>query len=324
MSAKILEGAVGKVADRWLPNILGSPLLFWVGVFLLYVYSRDDDWDSVVGWFSKLPDTSQIIAIGLVVCLTIASDLAIQQLEFPILRLLEGYWPHWKLLARGRRWLISKINARQKRIRAELTEITKNEILKQIKPGDFEKRSRLEAQRAKLPINFQNDAVNRYLMPTRLGNVLRTYERKPSEKYGLDAIVCWPRLWLLLPDSVKADLGEARMDLNAATRLWIWNVLLSLVSGAFILQEQTHGWVALGVGVAGAALTYYTWMLSAAQTYGILIDSTFDTYRHLLYEALRIPLPETSAAEPSCGQQLTDYLLGSQTGSLKFAQPPAD
>jgi hypothetical protein len=257
------------------------------------------------------------------VSLAITSDFAIQKLEFPVLRFLEGYWPRW-FFAPVRRWLVRRANQHQKQILKALTEIRVRELDGKSDVDDFTRRLDLEDQRAQFPIKFDNDEINRYLMPTRLGNILRAYERKPTEKYGLDAIVCWSRLWLLLPDPVKLDLSAARADLNAAVRLWIWSMLFALWSLRFTSQTQLHGWIAIGLGLAVAALTYYRWMLSAAKIYGILIDATFDTHRHLLYEALRIPLPKNSVTEPSCGQQLTNYLLGSQTAPLQFTEPPAD
>jgi hypothetical protein len=148
-------------------------------------------------------------------------------------------------------------------------------------------------------------------MPTRLGNVLRAYERKPAEKYGLDAIVCWSRLWLLLPDSVKADLNAARAEFNAAVRLWIWSVLFIIWTG--------WAWWALPVSVLSAWIAYQ-WAVSAAQTYGILIEATFDTHRHLLYQALRIDLPACNAQEITKGTLITNYLQNSDTvGTIKFS-----
>lgn len=81
-------------------------------------------------------------------------------------------------------------------------------------------------------------------MPTRLGNTLRAAEQRPLEKYGLDAIVCWSRLLLLLPDAVKQELNAARADLNTAARLWLWSLL-------FIIWS-VWGWWATPLGLLSA------------------------------------------------------------------------
>lgn len=300
MSAKLLESAVGKVANSWLPNILGSPLLFWLGIFITWVYSLDGNWREFVGWFSQLPDTSQFIAITLAVSLMIASDFMVQQLERPILRFLEGYWPRW-FLPPFQRWCIERINRRQIAVKQELIKsITENQ--KGFEASEARRQIALERQLSQLPMNFEIDRINRHLMPTRLGNLLRAYERKSYEKYGLDAVICWPRLWLLLPDPVKLDLSAARNDLDAATRLWIWGVL-------FIFCTLLNGW-ALPIGLLVAVLAYYGWMLPAAEIYGILVEATFDTQRHQLYEALGLPRPPSRDDEYAYGQQLTNVLRG--------------
>ncbi|MEM6501298.1 MAG: hypothetical protein AAF685_05615 [Cyanobacteria bacterium P01_C01_bin.89] len=298
MSAKILEGAIGKVADRWLPNLLGSPLLFWGGALILHVYSSDGGGSEFSKWFTALPEISQIIAVALGLGLAIASDSIVQQIELPVLRLLEGYWPQW--CDRPRRWKIHRVAERQAQVLKRLQQIRIAALQNKSDPYDFEKQIALEEKLRELPTNFESAPVNRYLMPTRLGNILRAYERKPAEKYGLDAVVCWPRLWLLLPDPVKIDIGASRSELNAAVRLVIWGILFT------VWTIWTHWW-ALVVGAITAWLAY-RWAINAAQAYGILIESAFDTHRHLLYTALRFSPPTPGPQERASGQQLTYYL----------------
>jgi len=36
-------------------------------------------------------------------------------------------------------------------------------------------------------------------MPARLRSILRAAESYPPRRCGLNLIVCWPRLWLVLP-----------------------------------------------------------------------------------------------------------------------------
>ena len=137
------------------------------------------------------------------------------------------------------------------------------------------------------------------LMSTRLGNILRAAERRPLEKYGLDAIICWSRLWLLLPDAVKQELRAARADLNAAARVWLWSVLF-MVWGVWAL------W-AIPLGLL-SALFAYRWAIAAATLYGDLIEATFDLYRQLLYDSLGWRRPPDPEEERRVGRELTEYL----------------
>lgn len=141
-------------------------------------------------------------------------------------------------------------------------------------------------------------------MPTRLGNLLRAAERKPLEKYGLDAIICWSRIWFLIPDTVRKELQIARADLDTATRFWLWGIL-------FILWTFLGAWWAAPLGIISALFAYYAyynWAIDAAATYGELIEATFDLYRHLLYESIRWNLPSDPNEERRVGKELTNYL----------------
>ena len=52
--------------------------------------------------------------------------------------------------------------------------------------------------------------------PTYLGNALRAGESAVYYKYGLDVVVCWPRLWLLLPSSTQEELNKSRQKLDSS------------------------------------------------------------------------------------------------------------
>jgi hypothetical protein len=137
------------------------------------------------------------------------------------------------------------------------------------------------------------------IMPTRLGNILRAAERRPGDRYGLDAILCWPCLWILLPEPVKKDIQDARTELNNAVRLFLWSTLF--------LVWTIWTWWAIPISLIAAAFAY-CWTLDAAEVYATLIEATFDLHRHLLYQALRWELPKDPQEERRVGQQLTNYL----------------
>jgi hypothetical protein len=179
--------------------------------------------------------------------------------------------------------------------------------LKGLTSKEAEQYRRLDWQLKQFPSRIDR------LMPTALGNILRAAETRPQDKYGLDAILCWSRLWLVLPDAVKKNLQEARSELNVGARIWLWSML-------FILWGL-YAWWAIPAGLLFALLTY-RWMLNTASAYGDLVEAAFDLHRTQLYKSLRLPLPEDPKDELQKAHEMTIYLLGGyKQDKPKFTKP---
>jgi hypothetical protein len=289
MLPKFLESLGENVAKEWLSKILLPALVFWLGG-LLAVCSKLG-WKIVEPFLGDGKNLASFPLNYLVVGLLIVavSAVVVQRLELTVLRWLEGYWGG--LLQPVRRWVVGRLVTklqRDKEVRQGL--LDKYDALTGVEMDEL---VRLDWRRKQTP-----KQVDR-LMPTRLGNILRSAERRPLEKYGLDVVVCFPRLWLLLPTEVKGELSDARSRLNSMVRIWMWSVLF-LGWGYYSLWA-----IAVGLGAAWFA---YGWMLDTAAVYGDLLESVFDLYRTLLYKSLRLPLPKNPTEELLSGKSLTDYL----------------
>lgn len=323
MTAKVLDSFGGKFAEQWVATLLTPAFVFWLGGFVTAV--QYVGWQTLVTQFIQQPEPLQIAILVAAFCIVAASAFVIQRFDLTVLRFLEGYWhPLLRPLRqdaihhyRDRKANLVKLSndlrtteaQNSKVFQALKTKIAANGAAaltpherieyqqlneRLLTPAQNETLSRLRQEQRNLPVNAD-------LMPTRLGNLLRAAERRPLEKYGLDAVVCWSRLWLLLPDSVKKDLQEARADLNSAARLWLWGLL-------FMGWGLLGAWWAIPLGFMTALFAYYSWAIAAASTYGDLIEASFDLYRHLLYESLRWNLPPDPTEEKRVGRELTEYL----------------
>ena len=334
MTAKVLESFGGKLAEQWVATLLTPAFVFWLGGFAAILQRRG--WSELISTFKGYPEPLQLAILVIALCIIAASAFVIQRFDLTVLRFLEGYGPLWPHPLK--RWRISKyrkLKAKYDTRRNDLREIETQQKAKfktleskiTTQGGNTltqaEKTAYRQLYEQILSSNQQEELLdlikrleempkaNTDLMPTRLGNLLRTAEHKPLEKYGLDAVICWSRLWMLLPEAVKKDLQEARADLNTAARVWLWSLLFcgwTVVGWNFQSPWHTNLWTLWPLVGIFAAWFAYQWAIAAASLYGELIEAAFDLHRHLLYQSLRWNLPPDPTVEKRVGVDLTRYL----------------
>jgi hypothetical protein len=351
MLAAFWSGLGGEFAKQWAARVLTPAFAFWVGGLAAIWWHSHGRGVSAHGWAHELSTTATwphnlpgvvqgVILVGALFVVA-ASALAAERLTLPLLRLLEGYgWhPEWlrnQLVSRRRRryrdWddrvkelaTLQQLGTLDTAEFLELRELEKNpaanptrlQQLRQRRAGGFDARMTAQLGRGRRILRAapRRDALG---MPTRLGDILRAAEQRPADKYGLDAIICWYPLWLLLPAETKTELVQARSALDNAARAWLW--------GALFVVWTPWTWLALPIAVIVPALAYYIGILAAATLFGELTVSAFDLYRFRLYDNLHLPRPSSPALERQDGRRVTRLLWeGLDDPGLSYVDPPAD
>lgn len=299
MTAVFWDSISGKIADRLTAQIAAPAAVFWVSGFIAWIIAAGwhGSGERLLGWLGGLTGPEQvIIAAGVLLGLVLSASVA-DQLAPAVLRLLEGYWPPglgWlrRFLTEARSSRIDSAQARLGRLEAK----RRKEGLTASEPFAF---TRLDGRLRRIP------STPDLLMPTRLGNILRSGEAWPRDKYGLDAVVCWPRLWPVLPDQARTDVAEARQELNRSVTVQIWSALL------VVWTPLT--WWALLVAVV-ASIAAYQRSLRAAAVFANVVEATFDVYRSSLYTQTGMPVPVDRASERRAGELLTAFFWRGETG----------
>ena len=301
MLDKFWESIGSNLAERWLEYIFGPAFLFWAGGLGLYAWRTG--WQATLKEAQALTQFQQGSWLVLALLVLVFSSVLMQAIRFPILRLLEGYWP-WPFNYLGLGIVALQKRSSQKKI-AELRDLLKTlEDAGKLDVGQREKLTQLEMWAHSRPAK-SND-----LLPTALGNILRARERSPERKYGLDAIVCWPRLWPLLPENLRTDLANARSTLDHLVELWFWGLL-------FVLWVFWTPW-AVAIGLLWMLMTYGM-ALQAVMAYGDLLETAFDLHRLSLYDALGWPRPTNSEEDKVLGAQMTEFLWrGTLPGPITY------
>ncbi len=280
------------LAKRWVEHLFGPAGLFWLGGVLLLALEQRVGEQAVAAWLNLSAWVQGALAV-IAIAGVVGSALLMRLFVFPLLRVLEGYW--WRPL---RMWVTRRLAKRwQKRYeRARALKKRESEALTEAEQLEL---IELEGWLHQYPRRVVD------LMPTGLGNLLRARELGPRDRYGLDAVVCWARLWGLLPGDLREDLMQARAALNRRVEAFGWGVL-------FLLWGCISLW-AIPVGVVWMLIAYAQ-AVRAAGPYGELVETAFDLYRWRLYDVLGWQRPADSASEKTCGEALSEFLW---RGTLK-------
>jgi hypothetical protein len=258
----------------------------------------------------EVPALVQALYIAVPLGVVMATGLALQSVARGAIRLMEGYWPAAVAsVADRRRSALSTRAARQ----AEELRALAARPLADLTGAEAQRRARLERLYRQVP------GAARSRMPTRLGNLLRASELRTSQRYGLDAVVCWPRLWLLLPDQSRKEVSGAYAGVTIAAQV--------VVCGVAILPLAVWAWWAVPAGLMTVAIGHLA-TVRVCETFAVLVESCYDLHRRLLYAALHWPVPTDPADERRRGRQITTYLVaGSKRAVPTFIDdapaPPA-
>jgi len=252
----------------------------------------------------KALESSNAIFLGLVV---LALAAVTQPLQLNMVRLLEGYWGYTRLarffsdlavgLQRKRRTLLKS---------AQCVQSTQNISAK--------KRGEMIAAAVKLRDFYPSD---QNLLPTALGNVLRAAEENAGKRYGLDAVVVWPRLYPLISGSLSVVLRDQRNQLDIAARFCCMCLLGTVVTIGMLFH---HGlWNLLALALLVLAWGSYRAAIAAALAYGVNVQTAFDLHRFELYKALKLPMPKDRNTERAANRKLSLFLRQGKPVNLQYS-----
>jgi hypothetical protein len=132
------------------------------------------------------------------------------------------------------------------------------------------------------------------ILPTRLGNVIRSFEYYPTREYGIDGVEMWPRLIAQIEKEYAVIVDDAKISFDFMLNC---SVLSGILSAAFLLIGLIHpasissryALVSLLANILiFAFFSYVLYLLSIARAdeWGKVVKSAFDLYRWKLLEQL--------------------------------------
>lgn len=297
------------------------PTLLAVGV-VAFLFAADAP-STPLTWDTMKVAVDRIGATGAFVLTAVSVALAIslQPLQFRLVQLLEGYWPAWAPTWVARVGVWSQGRRRDRMIRR--ISITSRASSSAAQTAAAEK-----SQTAEIQVRERFPAEDR-LLPTALGNALRAAEDRVGQRYGLESVVIWPRLFRLLPPEVQTALDDEVTQLDVSARLaCTWAIAASVGSG-FLLRDlhalaQHPLWMVLALGVWVLARLSYSAAIESAIAHGSDLEVAIDLYRCRVVDAMRLPPTRKLSQERKVFGQLCRLFAthGKSNQELVFRSEP--
>jgi hypothetical protein len=248
----------------------------------------------------------------------ILATVLLYNLNTPIIRFYEGYPWRYSWLGRWRTW-----RHRSKCIALMAEQAGMRTLVHALRRSEprSERLSRLEARlthvgsllRSQYPLDPTS------VLPTRLGNVIRSFETYAERQYGIASITMWPRLEAVMNEEDAERMDGAKVSFDFMLNISVLATALALVVVSACLMVGTTaelGETAIVAGLLmGIAYLFYRGAIPRAAAWGGHVKATFDLQRWTLLERLGYRIePRTVAAERA--------LWGEISRRMVFGDPP--
>jgi len=348
MFDNVLKEVTGLLDRRFLLNAFFPCLFFWG--LLGIVLAVGSGWDSVKllqVWNQQDITLKTLQIIGFITLVAFSAGILTSQ-AFAIFRFYEGYWtfPCSRLLLQvGEDWhktqldkldvkkYIDMLNGQYKNCKQKLDTCEnlglKPWLEKQLRRLDNQIKQVETTQDQLIQMNYKAYPQPRHrqkTMPTSLGNYLKSAELYPYDRYEVDAVLIWSRLYYLFPERYVKIIIEARSNLDFALAIATLSELFSLISGIWLLIIKAPGWLFLMCFWGGSLVAWlaYQSAIGYAADYGEQIRVGFDLYRHELVKQLRLKPAQTPEKEVEQWEEIERlFFYGEVTSTWRYVESDA-
>lgn len=244
-------------------------------------------------------DTKDLVVLSLI---TVVLSGLLHNLNIPIMRVYEGY--PWKDSLLGQ-WLTDRYKKQFDRLNARLEgmRVVRDILNAESHKDATEFSSRVDRINLRLANEFPSKRPS--ILPTRFGNVMRSFEDYPRRQYGISAITLWPRLIGKIDKEYAATIDDSKTSLdfmmNGAALSGLFSMLVLVLGLIYRTPFNSKGrfslWLAEIVVFAVLSHVLYRGSISRAAAYGAKVKAAFDLYRWELLKQFGYTRTPTNVAD---------------------------
>jgi hypothetical protein len=346
---------VGSAIGRYFSIVSFVPSLFLTSFTFALIESGAWNETSSLHWARAGEAFTHIGNLALLTLISIVLGVVVHPVQFALVQFFEGYWGTGKWAQRARAvrilhhcdryWFDLRKPGLTAGMRLQEADNDARQAVKATagKSGKKADKAAMAEERAILDLKFRvtqrsiADESKRMaagypdpipvgthaefddMMPTRLGNALRRYERLAGAQYELDAVSVIQQIAFVAEPRRLAYVGDQRQLLDLSVRMSATSIVAAVIA---IASLWGHGpWLLLALAPYGAAYLSYRGAVVVAHEYGAAVAAMIDLDRFALYDALHLPRPKDTAAERRMNAKLMELLTHDKKVVLRYEHP---
>lgn len=287
-----------------------------------------DDWPQLRSL--RLTDTQWVLGVSFFVILLTG---LLYNLNIPLIQLYEGY--QWKESWLGQ-WKVRRYSAKLRAARARWAGMRPlADALHKCSQYDDQSLAKYQSTITELRIDAGTSLNDRFpdgetlVLPTRLGNVIRSFESYPDRQYKIAGITVWTRLIAKIDKDYAVALDDAKTSfdftlncsaLSGALALAVLIVGL-LYPSVFISPLLWAPWLAKVFGFATMSYVFYTWSIGRASNWGTMVKAAFDLYRWDMLKQLGFTtLPVKLTEERELWDDISNQFIYGDSPRVRLAE----
>ncbi|MFD9001392.1 hypothetical protein ACFV0T_10540 [Streptomyces sp. NPDC059582] len=329
-SGKVIGGARFSLTSV-LPGVLLATIVAAVARAGLFDLEARPDFTAVA------PGRQDTAAVVLFVFFAFVVGVLLRPFEAAIVQLLEGYWERPSPLAPLRDAAIERHRRRRDRAllmcqhseaveeadrtassspgsRAPGASVSLHELAERDRRRARLRRNakRARSVRAGYATEIRQDSAAQQrdphgeLMPTSLGNMLLRAERLSGDRYGLDMMRVYPRIYPFIAPRLENAVTQQLSLIAATASLAVSLGVTTLALLPLVLRWDI--WSLLPLAPAVLTALAYRGATAAAAFHGTLLSAVFDVHHFDLAKAFHYDPPESAEELTAMNQQISEFL----------------
>lgn len=249
---------------------------------------------------------SSTFLLGLFIFACLALSILLLVLNRFFVRFLEGYYAPIS-------WLKSRAEDKHEHLEKEKKQV-EEQYIQENNDGGVTKKTKARYRQLTTILAARYPYRRQDVLPTELGNVIRSAETYSHQIYGFDLIPIWPRLIAVVDEDFRSFLDNAKSSLDFAVNIFFLGLLLSaeIIAVLVFSNQARRVWVSYAVSLFLLALLQagiYRVAISRAYEWGQFLRATADLYWRDLLKKLGLSPPPTAEERRALWQQLNRTFL---------------